>query len=253
MSNLGIIMSRDVKFSRRDSDKHEEIENVPENLQASFLSQTSNDSSSSSSLSRAPLNTIQDPSTNPKHEKESWSKIDRTPSKPRVKNPDPALPLRTPDKYRSATFSKNRFGWGDKCDSIIANTNVGSLNTTPKTGRVVGRANSETNSTQNTPTKSVSKPPGSCYRGKFDGTGAVRAGGYASLYKGLSSSSGQVSAVVNTVEVPHFNLKEDPSFWMDHNVQVAICSYGLLSFLLGSFNCITLLSVHYCPVYIEFH
>ncbi|VVA94014.1 unnamed protein product [Arabis nemorensis] len=191
-------MSKDVKFSRRDSDKYEEIENVPENLQTSFLSQTSNDSSSSSSLSRAPLNTIHG-----------------TPSKPRAKNPDPALPLRTPDKYRSATFSKNRFGWGEKCDSIVTNTNV----TTPQTGRVVGRANSETNSTQNTPTKSVSKPPGSCYRGKFDG---ARAGGFVSLYKGLSSSSGQVSAVVNTVEVPHFNLKEDPSFWMDHNVQILI-------------------------------
>ncbi|XP_019092244.1 PREDICTED: kinesin-like protein KIN-12D [Camelina sativa] len=154
---------------------------------------------------------------------ELGSKIDRTPSKPRPKNPDPALPLRTPDKYRSsiAALSKNRFGWGDKCDSVT-NTNVGFLNTTPKTGRVVGRANSETNSTQNTPTKSVSKPPGSCYRGKLDGTGAVRAGGYASLYRGLSSSSGQVSAVVNTVQVPHFSLKEDPSFWMDHNVQILI-------------------------------
>ncbi|CAH2053339.1 unnamed protein product [Thlaspi arvense] len=210
-------MSRDVKFSRRDSGKHDEIENVPENLQASFLSQTSNDSSSSSSLSRAPLNTIQDPLNNTKHEKEPRSKIDRTPSKPRAKNPDPALPLRTPDKHRSAAFSKNRFGWGDKCDSVT-NPNVA----TPKTGRAAGRAYSETNSTQNTPTKSVSKPPGSCYRGKLDGGGALKAGGYASLYKGLSSSSGQVSAPVNTVEVPHFNLKEDPSFWMDHNVQILI-------------------------------
>ncbi|XP_023641179.1 kinesin-like protein KIN-12D isoform X2 [Capsella rubella] len=195
-------MSREVKLSRRDSGKHneEEIENVPENLRASLLS---NDSL-----------------TNPKND---WgSKIDRTPSKPRAKIPDPPLPLRTPDKYRSAAaFSKNRFGWGDKCDSV-ASTNVGLLTTTPKTGRIAGRANSETNSTHNTPSKSVSKPPGSCYRGKLDGTGAVRVGGYASLYKGLSSSSGQVSAVVNTVQVPHFSLKEDPSFWMDHNVQILI-------------------------------
>ncbi|KAG7631785.1 P-loop containing nucleoside triphosphate hydrolase [Arabidopsis suecica] len=198
-------MSKETKLSRRDSDNHDdEIENVPENLRASLLSLTSNDSLK-----------------NPKHE--CGSKIDRTPSKPRAKNPDPALPLRTPDKYRSAAaFSKNRFGWGDKCDSITNTTNAALLNTTPKTGRVVGRAYSETNSTQNTPTKSVSKPPGSCYRGKLDGTGAVRAGGYASLYKGLSSSSGQVSTVVNSVEVPHFSLKEDPSFWMDHNVQILI-------------------------------
>lgn len=26
--------------------------------------------------------------------------------------------------------------------------------------------------------------------------------------------------VVNTLEVPHFELNEDPAFWMDHNVQV---------------------------------
>lgn len=218
-------MSRDVKLSRRESSKlEEEIENIPENFQSSFLSQISNDdSSSSSSLPRAPLNTIQDPLNNPK---ETRNKIEGTPSKPRAKNnPDPPLPLRTPDNnkhHRSAAFSKNRFGWGEKCDSV-ANA---SANTTPKAGRVAGRANScysESNSTQNTPTKSVTKPPGSCYRGKLDG---VRAGGgYASLYKG---SSGQVSAVVNTVEVPHFDLKEDPSFWMDHNVQVpnfvSICS-----------------------------
>ena len=196
-------MLRDAKLSRRDSGKHEEIENVPENLQASFLSQTSNDSSSSSSsisLPRAPLNTIHDPLKDSRS-----SKMDRTPSKPKPKNPDPALPLRTPDN------NKHRFGWGERRGSIA--------NTTPKTGRVVGRANSETGSAQNTPTKSVSKPPpGSCYRGKIDGAG--RAGGYASLYKGLSSSDRQVSGVVNTVEVPHFDLKEDPSFWMDHNVQV---------------------------------
>ncbi|KAL0707268.1 hypothetical protein Bca4012_073694 [Brassica carinata] len=198
-------MLRDAKLSRRDSGKHEEIENVPENLQASFLSQTSNDSSSSSSsisLPRAPLNTIHDPLKDSRS-----SKMDRTPSKPKPKNPDPALPLRTPDN------NKHRFGWGEKRGSIA--------NTTPKTGRVVGRANSETGSAQNTPTKSVSKPPpGSCYRGKIDGAG--RAGGYASLYKGLSSSDRQVSGVVNTVEVPHFELKEDPSFWMDHNVQILI-------------------------------
>ncbi|KAJ0264438.1 Kinesin-like protein KIN-12D [Hirschfeldia incana] len=195
-------MLRDAKLSRRDSGKHEEIENVPENLQSSFLSQTSNnDSSSSSSISlpRAPLNTIH-------------SKMDRTPSKPKPKNPDPALPLKTPDN------NKHRFGWGEKRGCSMANT-------TPKTSRVVvGRAGSETGSGQNTPSKSVvSKPPpppGSCYRGGKVAGG----GGYASLYKGLSSSDRHVSsgALVNTVEVPHFDLKEDPSFWMDHNVQILI-------------------------------
>ncbi|CAH8358439.1 unnamed protein product [Eruca vesicaria subsp. sativa] len=203
-------MLREAKLSRRDSGKkHEEIENVPENLQASFLSQTSNDSSSSSSssisLPRAPLNAIHDSLNNPKDPR----KIERTPSKTKPKNSDPALPLKTPDN------NKHRFGWGEKRGCSVTNT-------TPKTGRVVGRGGSESGSAQNTPTKSVSKPPpGSCYRGKLDGG---RAGGYASLYKGLSSSDHRqvVSGVVNTVEVPHFDLKEDPSFWMDHNVQILI-------------------------------
>ncbi|XP_010525678.1 PREDICTED: kinesin-like protein KIN-12D [Tarenaya hassleriana] len=217
-------MLRDFKFLRRNSGQNEEIENVPVNLRESMLSQMSNDSSSSIPLPRAPLNSIQDPLMNPKPEKESRSKIERTPTKPRAKNPDPALPLKTPDRQKSANFSRSQFRWGEKGDSS-SNTNVGSLNMTPKTTRVVGRANSgysETNSTQSTPTKSISKPPASGYRGRVDGSGPVRVGGNASSYRGMSGSSGHVSTVINSVEVPHFDLKEDPSFWMDHNVQILI-------------------------------
>ncbi|PNY07980.1 ATP binding protein [Trifolium pratense] len=76
---------------------------------------------------------------------------------------------------------------------------------------------------QSTPTKSVTKPPPSSMsvRGKADGSLSVRLGNYPALYKGISSTS-CTPTVVNTVEVPHFDLKEDSSFWINHNVQVII-------------------------------
>ncbi|XP_022725985.1 kinesin-like protein KIN-12D isoform X2 [Durio zibethinus] len=215
-------MLRDFKFLRRNSSKNEEVENVPENPRDSLASQPSNDG-----LSRAPLNTIQDPMLNPKPEPEGSirSRIDKTPTKPKAKLPDSTLPLKTPDKH--GYLSKNRFGWA-KNEAAESDLRFGGMtNMTPRVSRGIGRANSssysESNSTQSTPTKSVSKPLASGFRNKYDGNGGMRGGNFAALYKGVpSSSSCGPPTVVNTVEVPHFDLKEDPSFWMDHNVQVLI-------------------------------
>ncbi|KAF5745669.1 phragmoplast orienting kinesin 2 [Tripterygium wilfordii] len=218
-------MLRDFKFLRRNSSKKDEIENVPVNHGDSAEMHASTDSS------RAPLNAIQDPNPpNPRPEEEGVStrgRIDRTPTNPS---------LRTPDKHIFASSAKNqRFGWPQKSDSsMIAKesrddtmsvSRGGLVNATPRPSRTIGRANSgysESNSTQSTPTKSVSKPPNSGLRGKIDGN-MTRAGNFAALYKGMPSAAGGLATtVVNTVEVPHFDLKEDPSFWMDHNVQVLI-------------------------------
>lgn len=214
-------MLRDFKFLRRNSSKNEEIENVPLNPRDSSGSQSGfNDASS-----RPPLNTL-----NPRIEQEplTRTRVDRTPTKQiKSKNMDQALPLRTPDKHGVGYTSKQRFGWGNRNES---SDDLRSL-ATPRgggTSRVSSRANgscseSNCNSTQSTPTKSVNKPPTSGFRSKFDWTGngnTSRGGNFASLYRGIPSSSGMVGTVVNTVEVPHFDLKEDPSFWMDHNVQV---------------------------------
>ncbi|KAL4281224.1 hypothetical protein GQ457_03G001460 [Hibiscus cannabinus] len=189
-------MLRDFKFLRRNASKNEEIENVPVNPRDphSLASQPINDGSS-----RPPLNSIQDPTINPKPEPEGTiqSRIDRTPTKPKSKLLDSTLPLKKPQ------------------------INMGFRR---KPGRATSSCYSESNSTQSTPTKSVvSKPPVSGYRNKVDGSGGVRGGNFAALYRGMPSSSscGPVT-VVNTVEVPHFDLKEDPSFWMDRNVQVLI-------------------------------
>ncbi|XVF45199.1 hypothetical protein PTKIN_Ptkin02bG0185700 [Pterospermum kingtungense] len=214
-------MLRDFKFLRRNSSKNEEVENVPVNPRESLASQHSNDGSN-----RGPLNTIQDPTANPKPEPEGSirSRIDRTPTKPKSKLPDSTLPLKTPDRY--GYLSKNRFGWAKNEAAECDLRNGGVTNMTPRVSRGIGRANSscysESNSTQSTPTKSVSKPPASGFRNKFDGNGGMRGGNFAALYKGVPSSSSCSPTVVNTVEVPHFDLKEDPSFWMDHNVQVLI-------------------------------
>ena len=47
----------------------------------------------------------------------------------------------------------------------------------------------------------------------------VNAGIRVGLVKGLPIYANPVT-VVDTPDVPHFELKEDPSFWLDHNVQV---------------------------------
>ncbi|XVF01191.1 hypothetical protein REPUB_Repub04eG0067300 [Reevesia pubescens] len=211
-------MLRDFKFLRRNTSKNEEAENVPVNPRDSLASQPKNDGSS-----RPPLNTIQDPTANPKPEPEGSirSRIDKTPTKPKSKLPDSTLPLKTPDRH--GFFSKNRFGCAKNEAGESDLRNGGMTNMTPRVSRGIGRANSscysESNSTQSTPTKSVNKPPASGFRSKFDG---IRGGNFAALYKGVPSSSCGPPTAVNTVEVPHFDLKEDPSFWMDHNVQVLI-------------------------------
>ncbi|KAE8721819.1 Phragmoplast orienting kinesin 2 [Hibiscus syriacus] len=216
-------MLRDFKFLRRSTSKNEEVENVPVNPKDSLAYQSSSDG-----LSRPPLNTIQDPTAKPKPEPEGSirSRIDRTPTKPKSKLPDSTLPLKTPDKHGFS--SKIRYGWTKNEAAESDLRNGGSTNMTPRVSRGIGRATSscysESNSTQSTPTKSVvSKPPVSGYRNKLDGNGGMRGGNYSALYRGMPSSSscGPVT-VVNTVEVPHFDLKEDPAFWMDHNVQVLI-------------------------------
>lgn len=211
-------MLRDLKFARRNSGKHEEIENVdPSNSCAA---------QSFAEGSRPPLNTIQDP-----HDAIPQSKIERTPSK--ANNKRGSELLRTPDK-------RHRFGWAQKNDAVsslyddrrgsgVGNGCLVTVATTPRVPRSVGRgggcggggaaaaACSESNSTQSTPTKSVTKPPSSSIRNKADGNLSVRLGNYAALYKGVSVTP----TFVNTVEVPHFDLKEDSSFWINHNVQVS--------------------------------
>ncbi|XP_020232795.1 kinesin-like protein KIN-12D isoform X2 [Cajanus cajan] len=215
-------MLRDFKLPRRNPGKHEEPENV-------------NPCDSSTTVprhaegSRPPLNTIQFQELDAHCE----SKVERTPSKANNKGRGGGAELRTPDKHGGGSMLwKNRFGWNHKNDAVSSfgddRRGSGVGNVTPRVPRTTGRASSsaaaysESNSTQSTPTKSVTKPPPSSVRSKADGGFSARLGNYAALYKGVPSSACAPPTVVNTVEVPHFDLKEDSSFWINHNVQVII-------------------------------
>ncbi|KAK2380517.1 phragmoplast orienting kinesin [Trifolium repens] len=197
-------MLRDSKLPRRNLGKHEEIENLdPSDSSLSATNQRF------SEASRPPLNTIQD--------------IERTPSKTTKRKGGPEL--RTPDRSLQL---KQRFAWPQRNETVSSmfedRRGSGIGNATPRVNRTAVRACSESNSTQSTPTKSVTKPPPSSMsvRGKTDGSFGVRLGNnYPVLYRGVSSTP-CTPTVVNTVEVPHFDLKEDSSFWINHNVQVII-------------------------------
>ncbi|CAI9104395.1 OLC1v1003057C1 [Oldenlandia corymbosa var. corymbosa] len=228
-------MLRDLKFLRRNSGQNE-TENVPVNPKDSLGPQVGVDLSS-----RPPLNVIQEPTQISKGVVDQEfsvraNKIDRTPTKSKGATP---MHLRTPEKHGM----KHRFGWTQKGDSSSAASeskdegkvdisgNTSQLRSlanfiTPRPSRPVGKANSECSSTQSTPTKSVSKPPNPGFslasgsRLPSSGGGS-RMSNFSALSKGIPISCNSVT-VVNTVEVPRFELKEDPSFWLEHNVQVLI-------------------------------
>uniref|UniRef100_A0A175YDL9 Kinesin motor domain-containing protein n=1 Tax=Daucus carota subsp. sativus TaxID=79200 RepID=A0A175YDL9_DAUCS len=167
------------------------------------------------------------------------TKVCKTPLKAsKNRNVDAMLPLKTSEKQ--GVLAENSYGVGQKnvvssnvfemgIDSIRYNKNGngGFANViTPMPSRANGKG-SLSNSTQCTPIKSVIRPPNPklCLTG--GGTGAASVGGgarmanFEALSKGVPISSSS-STVVNSIEVPQFGIKEDPSFWMDHNVQVLI-------------------------------
>ncbi|KAL8238248.1 hypothetical protein R6Q59_019329 [Mikania micrantha] len=205
-------MLRDFKLSRRNSGKNlkfEEIENVPVN---SNLRDPSVGRFSTDSHSRPPLNTIQEPPQNPsKPDYESGlksSKLFRTPTKPKVRNQESGMQFKTPEKQ--GVLARNRYGWGQEPCRTLPKGSLGFP---------------ESNSTHSTPTKSVGKPAnfglvnGGSSRPPVNG--GIRIGNFTALSKGIPVSF-NACTTVNTVEVPHFDLRRDPSFWMDHNVQVLI-------------------------------
>ncbi|KAL4581238.1 hypothetical protein LXL04_017448 [Taraxacum kok-saghyz] len=221
-------MLRDLNFLRRNSGKNtdtDEPENVPVNgkFHESSVAQMGADSSS-----RPPLSAIRDPVQNPsKREQESAfknTKLDRTPTKVNAT-------MKTPEKQGG--LARNRYGWASDSKNEVknGNMNMNITTNTPRSCRTVRRAvssgysecnltpNTQCNSTQNTPTKSVNKPPNPGLSSRPPISGGVRNNGsFAALSRGFQNTYPHV----NTIEVPHFDLKEDPSFWMDHNVQVLI-------------------------------
>uniref|UniRef100_A0A0E0MP56 Kinesin motor domain-containing protein n=1 Tax=Oryza punctata TaxID=4537 RepID=A0A0E0MP56_ORYPU len=179
------------------------------------------DSDAAAAAARPPLLAIQPPQSGLKRKPESPAP---TPSK---------LPFRTPEK----AAARSRFGWvpprGDEQPPPRVGGTPYSAVTTP--GRHRGKAAAAASasegggggSTQSTPTKSVTKPAYSigmsASRPPMSGgqRGAGLGLGFSMAARGTPVSFAPVT-VVNTAEVPHFELREDPSFWMENNVQVVI-------------------------------
>ncbi|CAA6667488.1 unnamed protein product [Spirodela intermedia] len=164
--------------------------------------------------------------------------------------------LRTPEKppvaVTPAGTARNRFGWAMKNDNGTTvskaiedsghpftvtsqlppsdrgtSTGVGGGPgfTTPRMFKTMGRTSSlhsECSSTQGTPTKSVTKPLNPGMGGSRPSSSVSNRAANSALCSKQTPMLSFASSTVNTVEVPHFELKEDPSFWMDHNVQVVI-------------------------------
>ncbi|RRT63734.1 hypothetical protein B296_00025587 [Ensete ventricosum] len=211
------------------------------------------DSSSSlleSDPSRPPLLVIQEPVQNHKIGLDQGAilrgKPDATTSKNHTKGSDlPGLPLRTPERMvarqRPSMCPKSQPGvigreydddssYRGPVNQFAPLTRGGRLGlgdehglNTPLTSKTTAKASSvhsDCSSTQSTPTKSVirlanygfgkSRPPISA--------------GTRTMSLGMTSRPTHISPipppVVDSVEVSHFELQEDPSFWMDNNVQL---------------------------------
>ncbi|KAM3708012.1 hypothetical protein ACJW31_02G067300 [Castanea mollissima] len=101
---------------------------------------------------------------------------------------------------------------------------------TPRVSARVGtKSQSEPNSTQSTPAKSVSRPSigganGACNLSSraWNLYNGGRGGSSSRVSRRVSISNTSVSNCEFPVEVQHFELVQDPSFWTDHNVQVLI-------------------------------
>ncbi|MCL7043707.1 hypothetical protein MKW94_003814 [Papaver nudicaule] len=212
---------------------NEEMENVPLNPKDSIVNPNFVQGI------RAPLHTIPEPTQILLEEESGYSKSKHTTPTKGGKTSGSAL--RTPEKLGFSARSK--FGWANKNEgtknaaaddathnlhqfpvsSRGGNNNLPSV--TPRSVRTVGRSTtshseSSSISTFSTPTKSVTKPTASAFSGARPPMSiGARFGNPGALSKGIPFSS---TSVVNTVQVPDFELKEDPSFWMDHNVQVLI-------------------------------
>ena len=191
-----------------------------------------------------PFNAIHGTLENYSSDSDLKRRTEKTPSKAsKITNINNLDVLRTPDKPPLATTpagtARNRFGWAMKNDngSNARKTTEDTGNTFPSTSQLlpldrgtfttpricktIGRTfslNSECSSTQSTPNKSVCKPFNPALGGNRAPSGISHAPSSA-----LCSKHNPVMA--NTVDVPHFEMKEDPSFWMDHNVQVILIFY----------------------------
>ncbi|XP_078442016.1 phragmoplast orienting kinesin 2 [Wolffia australiana] len=225
-------MLRDLKFFRRNSGKDASADSNDENVAPVDGSVVLPEAT----INRAPFSAIQEAKYSSDSERDAANKRKIEKALSKVGQAGPAFKrnhvddqetahLRTPDKppipATPGGNARNRFGWAMKNDNngpcannaaedfgaVVTNNGF----TTPRLCKTLGRTqsfNSEGGSTQSVPNKSVGK--------QFN-----RATGSALCSKQNLAFHGSIPTA-STAEVPYFELKEDPSFWTDHNVQVVI-------------------------------
>ncbi|KAI3469226.1 hypothetical protein Pfo_025889 [Paulownia fortunei] len=162
----------------------------------------------------------------------SWNQIPSIPSRAPLNSiPDPSqYHSKTPLQQFQHDFkekSESSKPSGSKKPEGITETHL--ISSLLKTPKVYGRAkptNSEPNSAQSTPIRSGSRVSNAgaasgCTITRLPsqlGNGGGRGGIFPRVSRGISIAiPHQLSA-----DVPHFELDDDPSFWNDHNVQVLI-------------------------------
>ncbi|XP_020520488.1 kinesin-like protein KIN-12E isoform X3 [Amborella trichopoda] len=187
------------KNGSKSSQTQEGNENRLENLCAS---------STALPPARPPLNLIPDPSQNPNPSSKFVSeKV--TDQRPRLE----VTPLRNHEKTCEESESQG---------TVHGN---GSMHcTTPRSilGKGSMGSHSEPSSAQSTPTRNISRvfnhgSYGAYTCARLPQSSVGKGGGPSKAMRGLP-----ILASSNLVQVPHFDLTEDPSFWTNHNVQVLI-------------------------------
>lgn len=156
--------------------------------------------------SRAPLNSIPDP------------------SQYQSKTPQQQFQHDLEEKPESSKDSRRR-----KPEGIAETQLISSVLKTPK---VYGRGkstNSEPNSAQSTPIRSGHRVS---IAGSASGSSLMRlpsqlgnGGGRAGVFPSVSRRYSIATPQQLLTDVPHFKLDDDPSFWNDHNVQVDFVNF----------------------------
>ncbi|KAL2927570.1 Kinesin-like protein KIN-12D [Bienertia sinuspersici] len=219
-------MLRDLKMTRHNSSSEgdAEIENVPVNTNH-LPSNSTHTGLHGNGIAKNPkrsLDSDEEESVNLKSKSsklnsEKVGTVTRTPIKSKTNTNNNTL-LPTPERQ---SYGRNRFGFPSFNDETT--TTISSVRNATFTPRVTSMSsktyssgNSDNTCAFNTPTKSVTKPPNppSRHPPNANPNPTPRPRRY--------SVSAALPSVVDTVHVPHFDLKENPSFWMDHNVQVII-------------------------------
>lgn len=150
------------------------------------------------SPSRAPLNSIPDPS--------------------QIQKANHLLDFDLVQKLEGTRAQHHRTLGPEKRFEVLEGRAGNSSDSNPKIVNRNGKSRSEPNSAQSTPTRNGARV--SIGGGCATGSRVVQSfGGRGRIPRGISMAE-SVSFAETT---PHFELNEDHSFWKDHNVQVGWC------------------------------